>query len=262
MTKRHSYGSGRNGVVAGALLAAGAVIAKALGKGIFRYRWQLTPLLVAAPMPLIGWILALTYWLWPAWTQGGFAVGAVCAAVWVWQGLERLYDRILGAVVAAIVLTWLFAIAVNPAAGALYGLLALGWPILGVFWWCGGAFRGRVFQAKMIKKWGRIMEQAGVAGAKLIRHRSTDVGEQVTVEVPGDKTAKDVSKDRVEGAAAARPGSVHLARDKGNARRVTIHTMERDPWADGAVQPHPILAVLDHLTAAGGQDHHDMEDAA
>ncbi len=32
---------------------------------------------------------------------------------------------------------------------------------------------------------------------------------------------------------------------------MTIHTMERDPWADGAVQPHPILSVLDHLAAAG-----------
>jgi hypothetical protein len=259
MTKRHSYGSGRNGVVAGALLAAGAVIAQALGRAVFRYRWQLTPLLVAAPMPVLGWILALTYWLWPAWTQGGFAVGAVCAAVWVWQGLERLYDRILGAVVAAIALTWLFAIAVNPAAGALYGLLALGWPILGVFWWCGGAFRGRILQDKIAKKWARIMEQAGVAGAKLIRHRATDVGEQVTVEVPGDAT-NDLSKKRVEQAMGGRRGSVHLAQDKGNARRTTIHTMDRDPWADGAVQPHPILAVLDNLTAAGGQD--DLEDAA
>jgi hypothetical protein len=261
MSKSHLGNGLKAGIIAGALLAVGAWLAKALGKITFRYRWQLTPLLVAAPMPLVGWILALTYWLWPAWTSGGFGVAGLCAVIWIWQGLERLYDRILGAVVAAVVLTWLFAVAVNPAAGELYGILALGWPILGIFWWCGGTLKGRVFQGRMRRRWARVLEQAGAAGARIIRHRTTDVGEQVTVEVPGDKNTDDLTKKRVEQALGARRGSVHVAPDKGNARRVTIHTIERDPWADGAIQPHPVLAVLDDLAAAGGRPD-DLEEAA
>ena len=265
MTKRHSYGSGRNGVIAGAMLAAGAWLAtqlgKALGKAIFKYRWQLTPLLVAAPMPLVGWILALTYWLWPAWTTGGFGVAGLCAVVWVWRGLERMYDRILGGVVAAIALTWMFAVAVSPGTGSLYGILALGWPLLGLFWWCGGTFKGRVFQNKMRKRWTRILDSAGAAGARIIRHKATDVGEQVTVEMPADAT-DDLNKKRVAKARGGRRGSVHIAQDPNNERRVTIHTIDNDPWADGQIQPHPILAVLDDLTAAAGHGGNDLEDAA
>jgi hypothetical protein len=261
----HRHGNGRNGVIAGAMLAAGAWLAtqlgKALGKAIFRYRWQLTPLLVAAPMPMTGWLLALTYWLWPAWTSGAFGVAGVCAVVWVWRGLQRLYDRILAGVVAALVLTWLFAVATKPGTGSLYGMLALGWPLIGIFWWCGGAFKGRVFQDRMRKRWTRILEQAGAAGARVIRHKATEVGEQVTVEMPGDM-ADDLNKKRVSKARGGRRGTVHIAQDPNNERRLTIHTIDNDPWADGKEQPHPILAVLDDLAKAGGRGHGGLEDAA
>jgi hypothetical protein len=260
MSRTITHGKGRNGVIAGALLAAGALITKALAKLIYRFRWQLTPLLVAAPLPLLGWIVALTYWLWPAWTLGGFAIGAGCAAVWVWQGLRRLYDRILGGLVAGLALAWLLAVAVNPGVGALYGALALTWPVLGLFWWCGGAFRsGRAF-ADLRRRWANVAELAGILGAKLIRAEDTEVGQVLTVEMTGDKTRDDVSKKRLEHALRTRPGAIHLVNDDKNARRVTVHHVAVDPWADGSEITHPLMAVVTALNTANTDT--NLEEAA
>lgn len=250
MSRRLTHGHGGTGVLAGALLAAGAWLAKALGRIVYRYRWQLTPLLVAGPLPVLGWLLAVAFWLWPAWTLGGFAVGAGCAAVWVWQGLHRAYDRILGALVAGLALAWLLAVAVDPGTGWLYGALALAWPVLGLFWWCGGAFRsGRAF-AELRRRWANIAELAGIAGAKLIRAEATEVGQVLTVEMTGDKTRDDVSKKRLEHAMRTRPGGIHLVNDDRNARRVTIHHVATDPWADGSEAAHPLMAVVAAMAAA------------
>jgi hypothetical protein len=250
MSRKHRYGRGGNGIIAAALLAAGVWTGAALAKGAYRYRWQLTPAFVAGSLLPLGWIAALTFWLWPAWTLAAFAVGAGCAAMWVWQGLQRRYDRILGAVVSAVCLAWLLAVAVEPGAGALYGVLLLGWPVLGIFWWCGGAFRSGRAMAHLRKRWDTIANLAGIAGAKLVRAENTDVGEVLTVELPGDKTQRDVSRTRVEAAMNTRPGGVHLVNDDKRARRVTIHHVVKDPWADGSEVAHPLMAVVAAMAAA------------
>lgn len=257
MSRKYTNGTGRRGWIAAAFLAAGAFLAAAFGKALFRYRWQLLPLFVAAPLPVLGWIAALTLWLWPGWTLAAFGVAGGCAAVWVWQGLQRRYDRMLGAVVAALTLAWVLAVAVNPAAGALYGLWLLGWPILGLFWWCAPAFRSGKALAGLRLRWGNVAELAGIAKAKLLRARDTEVGQVLTVELPGDKTQREVSKERLEAAFGARPGSIHVVRDDTHARRVTIHKVDRDPWANDAVQPHPVLAVLDLLSPPADQNRDD-----
>ena len=262
MSRKPTNGPSRvAAVIAGALLAAGAFLAKALGKAIFRYRWQLTPLLVAGPLPAIGWVLALAYWLWPAWTLGAFGIGAGCAAVWVWQGLHRLYDRILGGVVAGLALAWLLAVAAHPGTLALYGALALTWPVLGLFWWCGGAVRSGRALAQLRKRWDNIAELAGVVGAKLVRAEDTEVGQVLTVELPGDKVQSDLSKTRLESAMRTRPGAIHLVNDDKNARRVTVHHVAVDPWADGSEITHPLMAVVAALNTASTEDT-DLEEAA
>jgi hypothetical protein len=261
MSRKHTNGHNKvAAVVTGALLAAGAFLGKALAKVIFRYRWQLTPLLVAGPLPLLAWLLALTYWLWPTWTLGGFGIGGVCAAVWVWQGLHRLYDRILGGLVAGLALAWLLAVAVNPGTIALYGALALTWPVLGLFWWCGGAFRSGRALSQLRKRWSTIAELAGVVGAKLVRAEDTEVGQVLTVELPGDKVQSDLSKARLEAAMRTRPGAIHLVNDDKNARRVTVHHVAVDPWADGSEITHPLMAVVTALNAASTDT--NLEEAA
>ena len=57
-------------------------------------------------------------------------------------------------------------------------------------------------------------------------------------------------------------GSVHIGQYSNNERRVTIHKIDITPRADGQIQPHPIPAVLDDLTAAAGHGGNDLEDAA
>jgi len=262
MSRKHTNGSGRRGFLAAAALAIGAWLGAHLGRVAFRYRWQLVPLFLAVGLLPLGWVTAWTWWLWPDWTLAAFGVGAACAAVWVWQGLHRVYDRILGAVVAALGIAWLLAVAVNPGAGVLYGMLALAWPVLGVFWWCGGAFRSGRAMAQLRRRWAGIAELAGVAGAKLIRAETTEVGEVLTVEMPGDKTQRDLSRERVEAAMSTRPGGIHLVKDDRNARRVTIHHVARDPWADGSEAAHPLMAVVAAMAAAETHTDTELEEAA
>jgi hypothetical protein len=252
MARRYTHG--RSGVVAGALLAGGGWLAVQFARGVFRFRWQLTPVLVAVPMPLLGWITALTYLVWPGWTLAAYGVAGACAVVWVWQGLQRLYDRVLGAVVAVLCLGWMLAVALSPGVGALYGLWLLGWPVVGLFWWCGGAFRSGRALAQLRKRWDNIAELAGIAKARLIRAHETEVGQVLTVELPGDKTQRDVAKDRLEAAMRTRPGSVHIVKDDKNARRFTLHHVETDPWADGSEVVHPLMGVVAAMAAAADTD--------
>lgn len=260
----HTYGRGHHGLLAAAAMAVGAWLGAKTAQAMFRYRWHLLPLLVAGPLPILGWITALTYWAWPAWTLAGYAVGGLCAAVWVWLGIKRLYDKVLGAVASALCLAWTLAVAVDPGAGALYGLWLLGWPVIGLFWWCGGAFRSGRALAQLRRRWSNIADLAGIAKAKLIRAEDTEVGQVLTVELPGDKTQGDVSKTRLESAMATRPGAVHIVKDSKNARRVTIHHTAIDPWEDGSEVTHPLMALVTALSAATGTDaqHTDLEDAA
>lgn len=247
LSLKHTNG---RGLLSAVMLAAGAWLGAVLSKALFRFRWQLTPAFIAAALPPVGWLAALAYWLWPGWTLAAFGVGGGCAAVWVWQGLRRRYDRILGAVVSALCLSWLLAVAVSPATGALYGLLALAWPIAGVFWWCSAAFRSGRALAQLRRRWANIAELAGIAGAKLIRAENTEVGEVLTIEVPGDKTQDDVSRKRLESAMPTRPGGIHVVKDDKHARRVTIHHVARDPWEDGSEVAHPLMAVVAAMAAA------------
>lgn len=262
MSRKHTHGTGSRGLLATAALAVGVWFGRLLGKALFRFRWALTPLFLAAPMPALGWLAAAAFWLWPGWTLAAFGIGAGCAAVWVWQGLRRTYDRILGGVVAALALAWLLAVAVKPGTGALYGLLALAWPVLGIFWWCGAAFKSGRAMAQLRRRWSNIADLAGVAGAKLIRAETTDVGEVLTVELPGDKTQNDLSKARIEAAMSTRPGGIHLVKDDKNARRVTIHHVAVDPWADGSEISHPLMGLVAAMAAADTTNTTELEEAA
>jgi hypothetical protein len=131
-----------------------------------------------------------------------------------------------------------------------------------VFWWCGSAFRSGRALAQLRRRWANIADLAGVAGAKLIRAESTEVGEVLTVELPGDKTQRDLSRERVESAMSTRPGGVHLVKDDKNARRVTIHHVARDPWADGSEIAHPLMAVAAAMAAADAHTDTELEEAA
>jgi hypothetical protein len=234
--RQHEFGYFRRPSLVVVFLGACSVLA-------YRWRWQLTPVYVAAPMPVVGWLSALAYWMWPGWTVAAYVVAAVCAAVWVWHGLSRPYDRILGTAVAAVCLGWTFAVAVRPGTGSLYGLWVITWPIAGLFWWCGGAFRSGHALAQLRSRWANVVELAGIGSTTLIRVRDTSVGKVIEAELPGGRTQRELSRERLESALSARPGSVHLVKSKTNARRVTVHIVERDPWADGTELPHPAVAA-------------------
>jgi hypothetical protein len=224
-----------------------------LAAAAYRFRWQLTPVFVTAPMPVVGWLTAFTYWVWPRWTLAAYVVAAVCAVVWVWHGLSLTYDRVLGAAVAGLCLSWMLAVAVQPGTGWLYGTWVVSWPLVGLFWWCGSAFRTGRTLAQLRGRWANVVELAGVGATKLIRARDTAVGRVIEAELPGDKTQRELSRERLEAALGARPGSVHLVKSTTNARRVTVHIVERDPWADGAEETHPAITAITAVMPAALQ---------
>jgi hypothetical protein len=220
-------------------------------RALYRWRWQLTPIYVALAAPFAAWTVAIIHAVAdPKWTVGLYAVGGLCAAAWLAFGMRRLYDRLYGVAVLAAAGWWTLAVAMHPARGWLYGLWALGWPLLGLGWWCGPAFRSLITLDRMTKRWNSVAELAGIAGAKLTAVRNTPVGRVLTIILPGNHTARDVNRERIEAGYEFRPGSVTVVRDKKNARRIDLHVIERDPWESGRTIDHPLLAALPHLEEA------------
>ena len=220
-------------------------ILAAIGRVLYRWRWQLTPLFVALPPPFLGWGLAL---LWAhadvGWFIAVFAVATACVACWLIVGMRRLYDRVYAATVAALTLGWLLAVAMHPGMGRLYGIWSLAWPVVGLGWWCGPALRSAATLDRMRQRWASVAELAGIAGATLTNVKNTTVGRVLTVVLPGNHTARDVNRDRIESGYQYRRGSVTVVPDKANARRVDLHVVDRDPWDGGRTIAHPAIAAL------------------
>jgi hypothetical protein len=229
-------------------------------RALWRWRWQLTPLYVAFATPPAAWTVAIvhaTAGTW--WTVALYAVGGVCSLAWLAFGMRRLYDRLYALAVLATVYWWTLTVAAHPAQGWLYGVWALGWPVLALGWWCGPAFRSAITLDKMTKRWTTVAELAGITGARLTAVRHTAVGRVLTIMLPGNHTARDVNRERIEAGYEFRPGSVTVVRDKTNARRVDLHVIERDPWESGRSIDHPLLAALPHLEEATTGDNTDPD---
>ena len=91
----------------------------------------------------------------------------------------------------------------------------------------------------MRQRWASVAELAGIAGAKLTGVKNTSVGRILTVVLPGNHTARDVNRDRIEAGYQYRRGSVTVVPDKANARRIDLHIVDRDPWESGRTIAHP-----------------------
>jgi hypothetical protein len=222
---------------------------------LYRWRWQLTPLFVALSLPIVGWCLAL---LWAhadmGWFIAVFAVAAACVACWLIVGMTRAYDRIYTATVTLVAFGWLLALAWHPGSRFLYGLWALLWPVVGLGWWCGPALRSAATLDRMRKRWDSVADLAGIAGARLTGVKNTAVGRVLTVVLPGNNTARDVNRDRIESGYQYRRGSVTVVPDKANARRVDLHVVDRDPWSSGRSIAHPAIVALPDLDPSTGDD--------
>ncbi len=230
-------------------------IAHGLARLTYRWRWQLTPLYVALPLPFAGWGLAL---LWAhadvGWFIAVFAVATACVACWLIFGMRRLYDRVYAATVALLTLGWLLTLAMHPGTGRLYGIWALAWPVVGLGWWCGPALRSAATLDRMRQRWASVADMAGIAGATLTNVKNTTVGRVLTVVLPGNHTARDVNRDRIESGYQYRRGSVTVVPDKANARRIDLHVVDRDPWESGRTIAHPAIAALPDIDPTDSGD--------
>lgn len=207
----------------------------------YRARWALAPLYVAALCVPTGWVAAVFYVFVPDWTYAGFVIATVCAVAFVWKGCRGPYDQGLAGVVAAVCLSWCLAVAHYPGWGALYGVWALTWPLLGLPWWAGSAFRSTKARARVKSQWSTWIGKATGGEGRVTRTLDTETGTAVTYELGVDGT-QHADARRVELAGKLRPGSVVVEHDRKNAARATVHHIDREPWADGETT-HPILIL-------------------
>ena len=214
-----------------------------LGAAGYRWRWQLTPVYVAAALVPTAWVLAIVgRWFGWAWVLGAGAVAVVLVTAWLAVGLSRTYDRLYAGLVAAAGLIWVTATAVHPGRWWLYGALALGWPLLALGWWAGPACRSGMWLDNVLRSWTNAAASAGLDAA-LTNARTTPTGKVLSLVLSGRTTAREVTRERLEQLLGTRKGAVTVVPDKANVRRVEVHVNDRDPWEARGDLLHPAIGL-------------------
>lgn len=214
---------------------------------LWRYRWQLTPIAVAAG----AWLLAI---LMRAWPPAGVVL--VAAAVATLVGLHRFRLRgeelLYGRLVVAAGSSWIIAAAlIGPARPGV----ALAWAILtigaGLPWWRHRRIRGRIRVDRTIEAWPDWSNRAGLTGVRIVTATAGRVSDRLRLELRrGQQNARQLV-DGLENLASVRGTPVWRLRadttitrtDPGLVDLLITHT---DPWradnGDAIAVPHPTIA--------------------
>jgi FtsK/SpoIIIE family len=222
---------------------------------IWRYRSELTPVIVAIVTALAAIILHRTHpstWPWPVLASA--AVIALLAAPlppWarkVWAVLERPTERLYLAVVAAALGGWLAtAIAIGPQVSPMPALGGAFTLVCGIPWWISRRRRSKVRVERQLEAWPDIAQTVGLAGSQVMSALVDVWGWRARLRLARGQTIHDVIAKipAIESALGTHRGAVRVyptADDLANRCEVRVLTI--DPHASAITWPGPSVGSI------------------
>ena len=217
---------------------------------IWRYRSELTPVIVAIVTALAAIILHRTHpsaWPWPVLASA--AVIALLAAPlppWVrkvWAVLERPAERVYVGVVAVVFGGWLAtAIAIGPQVSPMPALGAAFTLACGIPWWISRRRRSKVRVERQLEAWPDIAHAVGLAGSQVMSALVDVWGWRARVKLARGQTIHDVIAKipAIESALGTHRGAVRVYPTADDlANRCEIRVLTIDPHANAITWPGP-----------------------
>lgn len=239
----------------------GLTALSALGKWAYRHRSAFAPFAVALAAAVAADVLhAHAAAWWPAAVAAtmtvtvllgvphsllshrpaGVRAARFLARLWKLCGINRAAERAYAAAVAGCGGGWLSAaVAVGPGRKPLPVLAVVLTLALGVPWWLHRRRRAKVRVEATVDAWDGIADEIGLSGSRIASVTVDAWGWTARVILKrGTTTATAIAKiPEIESGIGARPGSVRMVPDPGQARVLSMRVTEADPHS--ATVPWP-----------------------
>ena len=215
----------------------------AIGRALFRYRSELTPLAAGLILNVAGLLLHRTHPdAWPV-VALVTAVAALAAGLrgWPW-GIARPAERAYAATATAVAGGWLAAAtALGAGRTPLPTVLVVAVIALGVPWWAHRRRRARVRVDRVIHAWPDLADTIGLDGSRVMSAVVDTWGWRARMKLrPGQSVADVVARvPAIESALGTRPGAVRVEQDSAHAGRCTMRVVAVDPHAGAIPWPGP-----------------------
>jgi FtsK/SpoIIIE family len=239
-----------------------------IGRTIWRYRSELTPLAITALVVLAA--LAMHHadhrsWLWLALVALAATAGFMIPLPnWVrrtWSLLGRPAERAYAAALCLSVGGWLSAaVALGPATPPLPVLAAVLAFVNAVPWWASGRRRAKVRVERKLESWPEVAKAVGLAGSQVMSALVDIWGWRARFRLARGQTITDViaKVPEIESGLGTFRGSVRVYPTPDDlANRCELRVLDADPHADAIPWPGPSINSITEPVDLG-----PFEDAA
>lgn len=220
-----------------------------IGRLLWRYRSELTPLYLALASVVAASILHASHphW-WPILLA--FTGSATAALAFGGQriGLATLSERIYAATVTASLGAWLSAgTALDPLRRPLPALMLIGGVVLAVPWWAHRRRRARVRVERTLAVWPEIAKDVGLAGSKVMSAVVDLWGWRARFKLARGQTIDDVitKLPAIESSLGTYRGAARVSPTPDDrADQFELRVLDKDPHADAIAWPGPSVTSI------------------
>jgi S-DNA-T family DNA segregation ATPase FtsK/SpoIIIE len=229
--------------------------ATAIGRAIWRYRSELTPIIVAALTVMTAAIIHRSHpglWPWLAVTTvGGIALLAAPLPAWArkaWAVLDRPAERVYAASVTAATGAWLTAATmIGPTIAPMPAVAVALTVVCAIPWWTSRRRRAKVRVDRLLESWPVTATAVGLAGSQVISALVDVWGWRARLRLARGQTINDVIAKipGLESGLGTFRGALRVYPTPDDlANRCELRVLDIDPHADAIPWPGPSTSTV------------------
>jgi hypothetical protein len=242
--------------------------AVAIGRALWRYRSELTPIAVALLIAAAAAILHRSHPEWWPWLAVGTTTSTVIEAAplpgWLrkaWPVMDRPAERIYASAVTVLAGGWLtLATARGPATPPIPMIAAILTLLCAFPWWVSRRRRAKVRVERKLEAWPEIAHAIGLAGSQVMSATVDLWGWRARLRLARGQTIRDVIAKipAIESGLGTFRGAVRVHPTPDDlANRCELRVLDTDPHADAIPWPGPsVISITEPI------DFGPFEDAA
>jgi FtsK/SpoIIIE family len=229
--------------------------AVAIGRAVWRYRSELTPITVALLIVAAAAILHRSHPEWWPWLAVGTATSTAIEAAplprWLrkaWSVMDRPAERIYASAVTVLAGGWLtLATALGPATPPIPLIGAILTLLCAIPWWVSRRRRAKVRVERKLEAWPEIAHAIGLAGSQVMSATVDLWGWHARLRLARGQTIRDViaKLPAIESGLGTFRGAVRVYPTPDDlANRCELRVLDTDPHADAILWPGPSVTSI------------------